>query len=70
MGTGANSEDWDKTMAIKKYFSDLSPCTNPTKWSMTLKEHVFDHFPGLALKGLSRRIKNPFEHFRWGVLRK
>ena len=36
--------------------------TNPTKWSNTLKQFptnylsVFDHFVGLALKGLSIRF--------------
>ena len=37
------------TSYIKDAFNPLS--ANPTKWSNTLKQ-LFDHFVGLALKGL------------------
>ena len=50
---------------------NLNPLsTNPTKWSNTLKQFVgklpknylsvFDHFVGLALKGLKRRLRYTF----------
>ena len=35
-------------------FSSINPLSaNPTKWSNTLCLSVFDHFVGLALKGLT-----------------
>ena len=53
------------SLNVKK-FNPLS--VNPTKWSNTLKQFigwcrqiclsVFDHFVGLALKGLRRKINN------------
>ena len=48
---------------LKAMFNPLSP--NPTKWSNTLKQFVgslanclsvFDHFMGLALKGLKKPV--------------
>ena len=32
------------------------PFANPTKWSNTLRLSVFDHFVGVALKGLIKSI--------------
>ena len=45
------------------FFNPLSP--NPTKWSNTLKQFMFDHFVGLALKGL---IVMVFSHFFYLIL--
>ena len=43
-------------------FNPLS--ANPTKWSNTLKQFVgkfeFDHFVGLALKGLRKQVRHTF----------
>ena len=49
------------------YVKEDIPCSNPTKWSNTLKQFVcklptnflsmFDHFVGLALKGLILEAK-------------
>ena len=41
---------WMYERVKENVFKSLS--TNSTKWPNTLKQSVFDHFVGLALKGL------------------